>query len=402
MKKIAAFFTALVLFLLSVLLIHFAVAGNLKANSKGFGTWINPYKDLSYSAISNNINKDTYLMMGSSEFQHGGKKPYHPTQVFRGLDMDVMCVGAAYNQSLSHAITLASVAPDLKTKKVVLILSSAWFDQEGVKKNAFAVRFSETEYMAMLRNPDLSPELKKAIALRTEELLEEDPAMQKNVEKYNRLFLYKKVSPIDRLYFFLRKGVLDEKETVNINTVWKTTGKPKYEAYKKHVTGKIPDWDKMRVESDEHFAKISKNNPFHMTDKIYNRKFKPVMAKQKNAMDERIFPITSPEYEDLNLFLQVAKESHLKVELILLPMNGYWYDYTGFKEKARSVLPGQIEQVVKKYPGVKMVSFYDQDYTPGFLEDAFHPAGKGWTDINETAYKFFTEDKTKDERVDNG
>ena len=394
MKKIAAFFTALILFFVTVIGIHFAVSSNLKTNSRGFGTWINTYKDLSYAAIDQNLEDDTVMMMGSSEFQHGRKTPYHPTKIFRGMDMDVMCVGAAYNQCLSHAITLGSVAPELKSKKVILILSPSWFEKEGVKKNAFAVRFSETQYMALLKNPNLSPELKKKIAERSEELLTKDPAMQENVKRYNNLFLKGKINPVDKIYFYARKAFLNEKESVNINTVWKSTGKKQYENYKKHITGEVPNWNELIVQADESFDKVSQDNPFHMRDKIYKKKFKPVLAKQKGAMAQRQFTKDSPEYGDLDLFLQVCKESNIDCELILLPMNGYWYDYTGFNEQARSVLPGQIKAVSDKY-GVNLVSFYDQEYTPGFLEDAFHPAGKGWTEINEKAYEFYTKDKSK-------
>ena len=71
------------------------------------------------------------------------------------------------------------------------------------------------------------------------------------------------------------------------------------------------------------------------------------------------------------------------------------YDYVGFKQEARSVLPAQIKEVADRYD-VEWFSFFDQDYTAGFLEDVFHPAGKGWTAINEKAYSFFTSTATKD------
>ncbi len=392
MRKIAAFFTALALFVATAAGIHIGISGSLDTGSRGFGTWINPYKDLSYSAISKNLHEDSYLMLGSSEFQHGRKTKYHPTKIFRKADLDVMCVGAAYNQCLSHAITLGSVAPDLKTKKVTLILSPAWFDKEGVKKDAFAVRFSESQYMELLKNPDLSDNLKKKISERVESLLVNDPNMQANVERYNKLFIDGRKSFVDRFYFSTRSAFINEKESVTVNSAWKVGGKDSYEKYKSKIDGKTPDWDSLAREADESFAKKTGNNPFHMKDSIYKLRFKPVMADQKDAMKDREYWSDSPEYGDLKLFLEICKEEGLECQLILLPVNGYWYDYTGFTSDARSKLPGQIEETIKGY-GAQLVSFYDEDYTEGFLEDAFHPAGKGWTRINEEAYRFFTENK---------
>ena len=57
MKKIKAFFIALASFAVVVLILHFTLARSL-SNNKGFGTWVNLYKDLSYSAISDNIGED--------------------------------------------------------------------------------------------------------------------------------------------------------------------------------------------------------------------------------------------------------------------------------------------------------------------------------------------------------
>lgn len=393
MKKIASFFTAIILFLISITIIHFAVAGSLKSNGKGFGTWINPYKDLSYSAIVNSLNDNSYMMAGSSEFQHGKGTPYHPTEIFRSMDMDVMCIGAAYNQCLSHAITIGAIAPELKNKKLVLILSPSWFDKVGVRKNAFAVRFSETQYMAMLKDPELSKPLKEKIAKRTYKLLSKAPAMQENVKKYNDIILENKANFLEKIYFSIKKEILNEKEAININALWKISGRPKYNKFKESgkITKKIPNWGEMEKKGDKEFQKISKHNPFHMKDNIYKSKFKPVLKKQKGAMSKREFWETSPEYKDLKLLLEVCKETNIKVEIILLPINGYWYDYTGFKEDARKVLPSQIRKVTDKYKNVKFISFFDRGYEDGFLEDAFHPAGKGWTEINEKAYKFFKE-----------
>lgn len=204
MKKIWAFLTALCLFLIAVFCFHTITRGSLKTNNPDYGTWVSTYKDLSYDAISDNMEKDTVLVMGSSEMHHGRRTPYHPTNIFRKQHINAMFVGSAYRQCLMQATTVGAVAPKLKSKKVVLMLSPSWFGEGGVKKSAFAVRFSESEYVAMLRNKDLSLKTKKAVAKRTVELLGDDSAMQKRVIKYNRMFLGGDASFMDKLTFGLR------------------------------------------------------------------------------------------------------------------------------------------------------------------------------------------------------
>lgn len=407
MKKIAAFFTAFILFIICTIIVHFAVSGTLSSTGKGFGTWTNPYKDLAYTAISKNIDDDTCLMLGSSEFQYGRKTPYHPTNMFRQLDMNAMCIGAAYNQSLSHAITLGSIGNNLKNKKVFLILSPAWFDKEGVKNVAFAVRFSETEYVEMLKNPNLSDELKRDIAQRCRTLLEEDPSLGGNVKRYTKLYVDENAGFFERRYSRFRIGFLREKEAINVSTLWKFSGKKKYEEFMHKKKGKNnkaytprdekklsltkTDWDYMKDLAYEDYLKTPHDNQFHMLNRNYNKKIKPVLKKQKGAMVDRKFTTSSPEYGDLDLFLRVCDELGIESKIVLLPINGYWYDYTGFSRDARKVLPGQIKSVIDRHNGVHFVSFYDKGYDKGFLADVFHPTGLGWVDINQEAYDFFNE-----------
>ncbi len=375
-------------------ILHMTLAVNV-SDSQGFGTWINKTKDLSRSALAQHIDKDTALMLGSSELHHGNRSPYHPTQVFRRLDMDVMCVGAAYNQSLSHAIAVGSVSENMEHNKVLLIVSPAWFDDVGVKKEAFAMRFSETEYIGMLKNPKLSPVLKQDIAKRTLGLLAADHSTTETLQRYNDCYLNDTLSPVDRPYIFLREQFLTEKERLRVNTLWKLKGKEKYVKFKENIHKKHPNWATMKEKADKSYYKHATNNEFGIVNSLYNKKFAPLKRTEKDTMTKRQYLKSSPEYGDLDLFLRVCKESDLDVMLVLLPVNGKWYDYLGFKQQARSVLPAQVKAVADRYD-VQWYSFFDQDYTAGFLEDVFHPAGKGWTAINEKAYSFFTSTATKD------
>ena len=91
---------------------------------------------------------------------------------------------------------------------------------------------------------------------------------------------------------------------------------------------------------------------------------------------------------------RLARDTKMDVALIhmlvLLPINGYWYDHTGFPKENREGIVGKIQEMADEYD-VELCNFFGECYTKGWLEDNIHPAGKGWVEINEKAYEYFTE-----------
>lgn len=388
MKKILSFITALLIFVTAALSAHAVTSGNLDANNADFAGWINTKKDLSYSAISSNIEDDTVLMLGSSEFHYGTKTPYHPTAIFKELGMNVMCIGAAQNQSLSHAITAGAVGPDLKNKKAVLILSPSWFSKKGTDPSGFAARFSESQYMELLQNESLSRETREAVAARVEELLKVSPGAENDANRMKKILFTGKSSAKERIEFKAEKWFNREKENINVGLMWKSAGGKNNSRYVKTSMGTEPDWDALAQQADASIEGKT-NNDFHMVDKLYKKKVMPMLKARKGADEGRSYA-DSPEYGDLKLFLDVCREQNIDVMLVMMPVNGWWYDYTGFSKEKRETFVTGVENIAQEY-GVKTCNFFDQCYTPGFLADIVHPAGKGWVRINEEAYKFFKE-----------
>lgn len=385
MKKIMAFITAFVMFVASAGIMNYISCKNFEINSKAVGTWINTKKDASYVAVSSGIGEKTYLMMGSSEFQHGKDTKYHPSEIFRQANLNVMCIGAAKNQSLSHAITLGAVGNELKTKKVALILSPSWFSKKGIDKASFSARFSETQYLAMMDNPNLSDQLKNQLSQRVETLLQDDLSVKDSFERDKQIADGEKLSFKDYVTDLVHKKVISKQEMVSTGMLWFFTHKDQWEeGYETHEL----DWDSLAKEADEEFAG-SANNEFHIRDSIYMSKVLPMYKERKGKDVNRSYGI-SPEYEDLKLFLEVCKELDIEAELIILPVNGYWYDYTEFPVENREIIVEKVEETAEGYDA-KVCSFFNECYTPGFLEDIVHPAGKGWVRINEEVFNFFTE-----------
>ena len=187
MKRLLAFFLALLLALTSAVGLHFLAESRIHVDSNAFASWSGDGKFQAREAILQNLTEDTILTFGSSEFQHGVKTPYHPAKVFQNTKFQMMLIGAGFYQSLSHAITLASLGDEVQKKEAILFLSPQWFRKSGVQPEAFASRFSDSHYIAMLKNKHLSPKVKDYMIRRSQELLSVDPSMQNRIAQYNRL-----------------------------------------------------------------------------------------------------------------------------------------------------------------------------------------------------------------------
>ena len=98
----------------------------------------------------------------------------------------------------------------------------------------------------------------------------------------------------------------------------------------------------------------------------------------------------SKEYDDLKLFLSLCNELDLDVMLINIPVNGYWYDYTGFPKTEREQYYDNIWDIAYEYDE-NVLDLAVHEYTPYFLKDIMHLGWKGWVYVDEELYNFYKE-----------
>ena len=399
MKKIAAFLTAFVLFIGIISGLHAATSVDSGVDKYAFGTWTNIYKYNSRAAVASNMTDDTMLVFGSSEFNHGKKTPYHPKAVFKNTDMTPMLIGTAYSQSMTHAIALASLEPDMKNRKAVLILSPQWFSKQGVAPKDYALRYSENNYIGMLNNDHLSKELKQRMAARSEALLKNKPAVYEHTLKYNKVYLKDNGSILDKIYLGIREKFISEQDQLSIFASMKLAGLDKAAPDRTAAAKDNPaangnktiDWDKLYESAKKDGKRITSNNPYNMSDKAYRRNIKPVEKRKINADKDRRFD-DSPEYEDLTCFLDVCKETGIKPMLVILPLNGYWYDHTGLPKQQRENYYNKVRSLAEEY-GAEVADLSAYEYSPCFMQDIAHIGWKGWVTVDESIYKFYHENQ---------
>lgn len=382
MKKCKALGLAFLLFSLTVLVIHLGIK-RLDFTGPSFDAWVNDDKLLYSRAITENLTSTSIPVFGSSEFRHGRSTPYHPAKVLSGQPFRLMLIGAGYYQSLYHATALAAMGDDLPQKKAVFILSPQWFRGKGVSGQVYTSRFSEYNYIQMLKNPHLSDETKNYIIQRTEKLLQADPAMAKRVKSYQRVYLTKNATLLERLSCRIYLGFLEDKLMVSLSLKALAAGVSPQEYPEDAPT---PDWQALSAQAAIDGAKANTTNAFGMDNGFYNLYKNNYIKIKKDSAVKADF-LSSQEYEDMICFLKVCRDLDIQPLLVSLPFNGPWYDYMGFPAEKRQAYYEKIRCIAEDY-GAALCDLSPYEYTPYFFEDNTHIAREGWVKLDEGLYQF--------------
>ncbi len=389
MKRVKAFLTALFLFAVTVAGCHVYIQGRVSVNNPEFSIWPEEEKGKSLAGLTENMNEESFPVFGSSEFQHGTETIYHPMSIFSQSRFNPMLIGAGYYQSLSHAVTLAAIEGSMEQRKAVLILSPQWFRKTGVVNQAYASRFSETLYAGMLTNDKLSDETKQYISKRTHMLLQDiDEKTLEHVDLHEKVLWKKAGNAIETAQEELWNRFLHEKELFSMSTLQNAAGIRQGNGLP--AESQEPDWDVLLLQAQEDGERENQNE-FFINDSSY-RRLEPYLEQKKDMNKDAVNGYQkSPEYDDLRCFLQVCRELEITPMLVLIPVNGYYYDFTGFPKTAREGYYEKIRAMANEY-GVQVADFSDQEYTKYFFEDRVHIGKKGWVMVCESLYRFYQED----------
>ena len=388
MKKLKGFFIGLILAIITVVIFvpiqiqKINQYYKVNDNSVRYNTSYNKHK--SREILKANYDENTHLLLGSSELTVANKKEFHPTQMFNYDDFHLMEVGGGFFQNVIQASTLASLEPIMTQKKVAIIESLNWFDQKGMRQDAFESRISKEHVYYTLVNPKLSKETKLKFINRVLELSAKNDSLVSTFERYKRVLVEGEGSQIDQFMIQMELA----KFSVNVVQAF----------YDEHSIVESPskgstmpdyNWDEVLAKNEEQAKKDTQSNEYHFDDWYYKKQIANKLESLKDS--NATFKYTeSPEYEDFKLFLQIAKELGVEVLVITFPVNGPWYDYIGIDASQRNAFSTKINEIVKE-AGVKQVDLTSHDYDPYYIWDATHPGWKGWPLVEKELVKFFKE-----------
>lgn len=394
MKRIISFLIPIVIVIVSVISINnfldkkIASLVQEKNPSQIGGNYGDLIKDRSVLIKNILSNKGDLFLMGSSEM--GVDVPQNSIKFFpfNGADYNVSCFGRAYTQDLQQATILGSA--DLKeNQKVALIVSLQWFEElDGMQPDNFAVNFSDVQFYKFLNNPTISDDNKEYYAKRIYQFL---TGAKKYPAEAFYARLYYSTSPMKKPamlmvepYYKIKEYLLDIKDKALL-----------YEKLKKlpDNTGnkelKDVNWQQeySRIEADNN--KDKSTNQFYLKDEYYNTHLKSVIDRIKgNSAYEDL--TKSKEVEDYNFLLNVCKERNIKPYIILMPVNGWYYDYLGLTKDKRDQYYDKISKMARDQ-GLEVLDLREYEYKQDFLMDVMHLGNEGWLKVSEEIYKHFGE-----------
>ncbi|MEY9973862.1 D-alanine transfer protein [Lysinibacillus sp. RC46] len=328
----------------------------------------------------------TMPLYGSSELNRFD--PFHPYNYTRATDAPytTFMVGRGGMQSITHFLNFAAQEKNLKDKKIVFIISPQWFTKKGMNELHFSPNYSMLHAYDLAYNKDIDEDLRNRGMKR---LLEFDTVNRDELLK--TIYEYKlsggKEKPIiGRLALMaghVQKALLEKKdlyyslfprEGSNLKSNDKLVADQTFE---------------QQIENAEKYGEKRVSNDLMIENKFYKRLVNANIKKFEGMRKNEDYT-TSPEYEDLQLVIDILKDAGAKPLFVSIPVNGHWYDYTEYPADRREKYYEKMDQILTKND-VPYVDFSGHDYDPYFIMDTIHIAWKGWVYLDQELDKYWAQ-----------
>ncbi|WP_049627629.1 D-alanyl-lipoteichoic acid biosynthesis protein DltD [Bacillus sp. JFL15] len=332
--------------------------------------------------LQNKMFEDSkYLpIFGSSELSRLDE--FHPSNYFQvnNQGFTPYLVGKGGDQSLIHAVNFAAHYQQLKGKKLVFIVSPQWFIKKGSDEQHFAPNFSSLQALDLAFNDQIDPAVKKNMMKRMLrfKVVQHDAVLS---ELYKGMvngqsWKVKTVMPAAKAYYSL----LEKKDLYY--SMGETKGPER--TISENLKGK--SWSELKTAAAQLGKRSSKSNPFYIDDTSY-KKIKPKLKRVKGINKRRTYA-KSVEYHDFEDMLDILKDAGAEPMFVVIPVNGKWYDYTGFPKKGRTDYYKKVTKQIKA-KGFQVADLSGHEYDPYFMKDTIHIAWKGWVYVDKAMEQFY-------------
>lgn len=390
MKKILAFILASILSALTlgiIAVLYFKeVFEYYKVSDNSVRYTVSDLKDKNSEILLSNITENTLVLMGSSELFVTNQKEYHPKQVLNFSDFNIMQIGEVDSQNIIHASILGSIGEKIPNKKVVLIESIQWFNRDGFVSQKLSNKISKEHVYRTMTNPKIKQETKKKFIERLIELSVDDTELNNTFKTYKAAFVDGEFNPFiplsasveaylyslkNRMLFYERR----EKENLALNSG---------SAYS-------IDWENLEKSEIQKNKTTTNNNQYGIDNEYYLRFIKDKYENLKNSHNINNDPgytdLNSAEYTDMELFLEIAKDLGVEVLVTVFPVNGKWFDYTGFTSERRKQTYTKILEITKPY-NIEVYDASQLEYEEDYMYDPIHIGVKGWINLQKRLLEF--------------
>ena len=335
-------------------------------------------KSSSVDFVHANLNDDSLLVLGSSEFSTPERLvPQVPAAIFGKHNYGVrfMLVGEAFDECLWDTLALGALAKDgLPQNKVALIIGLGMFTDGGLDASTFSARYSHSLYRAFCANSRIPQDVRARVLKRLEEQGVDQASLRAGSPQ----------DPIDAMDAMVFDGMEDLKLRNELRDV-RAAAIPL-------ATGPVeePDWEQLKAQAIEDATRMSTNNDWGVENAFYSEQLSPALDSLKGARAEETYSNT-PEYDDLDLFLTTCEACGVSPLIVIEPTLGPYYDHVGISQSTRAAAYQRIRDVVESHPTARLADFSNREYEPYFLFDIVHFGWTGWIDAQHALYDFAVE-----------
>jgi D-alanine transfer protein len=328
-------------------------------------------------------DKQFLPIYGSSELARLDR--FHPANYFKetGEGFTPFLVGRGGTESLIHFLNFSEHTDQLKGKKIVFVLSPQWFQPNGTDESHFAPNYSSLQGYDFAFNNKINPTVKKMAIKRllTFSPIKNDPmlSIMFQAEITNDPWT-KRGAAIVRPFACAYRDLMVKKD-LYYTLAGGSTRNREINPQVKNMS-----WEQLAAQAEQVGKRKSTNNPFYVSDYQYN-KIKKMVPSLKDKKGKASYG-KSPEYDDFQLVLDLLKESGAQPLFISVPVNGNWYDYTGFPKNGRTSYYERIKKQIES-EGFQIADFSDHEYDPYFMKDTIHIGWKGWVYTDKAIKEFY-------------
>ena len=343
--------------------------------TRDYGYVYSGAKSTSVDFVRANLDDDTLLVLGSSEFSTpAATVPQVPAAVMgaHNYGLRLMLAGEAFDQCLWDAMALGALADGgLPHDRVALIVGLGMFTDGGLDNATFGERFSFPLYQGFMANPQIPAELKARLQERLAAQGVDDATLRAGQPG----------NPIDAI----DGAVLGWQNDLRLRQqLMEVRDKSLERAQGPEET---PDWDALMADAYATAQRMSTTNDWGAEDKFYTSQLAPALDSLAGARAGETYTDT-PEYDDLELFLQVCDACGVQPLVMIEPVMGPYYDHIGIDASVRNAAYERIRNVVAAHEGARLADFSDREYEPYFLFDIVHFGWTGWIEAQHVLYDF--------------
>ena len=364
----------IVAFLMVLCCIQVVLPGQTQVDtSQDYGYVYSGAKSESVGFVKEASTDVTVLLFGSSELSTPSSTIAQvPAEVFGMNDygLDLMYIGEAYDQSLWQAIAAGAHAPQAVNKKVVLIVSPTWFEDDGLDNETFKLRFSYELYQAFCENESISDSSKAYVAKRLQEQ-GIDPVTIQAGTRQSALDVLNDAALAAISDLQIRSKLLDVRER-GFEQADESFEPLNFEAIHEQA---LADAEAMCTTND-----------WGMDDDFYLANIDGRLDRLKGAQSDEHFSNVT-EFQDFSFFLKVCKEAGLEPLVIISPVHGEFYDWVGTSVEDRQKCYDRIKDICTAHD-VACEDFSDKEYEDYFLHDIVHFGWTGWVAVEEAIYNY--------------